>query len=289
MLKGSGKALVCAVGIDSNRPPVIFDSEKETPLQRRLKILSSVFKKYAIYASLAIFAASIINMTIKIFTNDSYAFDNILNDIVMYITQLIAVIIVVIPEGLSLVIVVSLAYSVTLMKKDGLLIKDIESPENNATINQILIGKTGTLTTGNLKVKKFWVVNRVNDNVRCDTLYNSQLSDKIVDIIEDSILYNSDARIEINDEAKYEPIGNNTEVAMLKMLQEADIPVHHMIKRKQDRVMYHQPFSSDNKFSIIAIKYKPGEFKEEGNDDCVRVFVKGAPEKIIDNCEYQFD
>jgi P-type E1-E2 ATPase len=122
---------------------------------------------------LIIFAASLVNLIVKAIINEDYTFDSILNDIVLYITQLIAVIIVVIPEGLSLVIVLSLAYSVNLMKNDGLLIKEIKSPEDNATINQILIGKTGTLTTGNLKVKKFWVHGQVKDNVRSDTLYNS--------------------------------------------------------------------------------------------------------------------
>jgi cation transport ATPase len=84
------------------------------------------------------------------------------------------------------------------MKNDGLLIKNLECPEVNATINQILISKTGTLTTGNLKVKKFWVHGQVKENIREDTLYNSKLSDKVIDLIEDSILYNCDARIEVN-------------------------------------------------------------------------------------------
>lgn len=173
MLKGSGRALVCCVGVNSTRPKPVFDTDAKTALQERLNKLAAVFKQYAIKASLIIFAASLVNLIVKAFINEDYTFDSILNDIVLYITQLIAVIIVVIPEGLSLVIVLSLAYSVNLMKNDGLLIKEIKSPEDNATINQILIGKTGTLTTGNLKVKKFWVHGQVKDNVRSDTLYNS--------------------------------------------------------------------------------------------------------------------
>jgi magnesium-transporting ATPase (P-type) len=58
-----------------------------------------------------------------------------------------------------------------------------------------------------------------------------------------------------------------------------------MIKRKFDRVMYHKPFSSENMYSLIAIDYRPGEYNEEGDDDCVRVFVKGAPEKVIKICD----
>jgi magnesium-transporting ATPase (P-type) len=114
------------------------------------------------------------------------------------------------------------------------------------------------MTTGNLKVKRFWVHGQVKENVRSDTLYNSKLSDKVIDLIEDSILYNSDARIEINLDSKHEPVGNNTEVALLKLLQDSEIKVHHMIRRKIGRVQFDQPFSSENKFSVVAIDYKPG-------------------------------
>ena len=131
------------------------------------------FEKYAYYVSYAILGASIVNLIIKLFTKDDYSVDNILNDIVLYMTQFIAVIIVVTPEGLTLVVSLSIAYSLKPMREHGLLIKDIESPEKIATINHILIGKTGTLTTGNLRVKKFWVHGQVKENVRADTLYNS--------------------------------------------------------------------------------------------------------------------
>jgi len=231
-----------------------------------------------------------LNFFIKLFTNDNYSTANIINDIVLYLKQFITIVIVVIPEGLPLVISMSLAYSVSLMKKDGLLIKKLDCPETNAKINQILIGKTGTLTTGELKVKKFWVNGQVKENVRSDTLYNSKLSDEIIDLIEDSILYNSDARIEINDQSKFEPVGNNTEVALLKLLQDCEIKVHHLIKRKTPkRIFHHEPFCSEKKYSIIALDYKPGEYDEEGNDDGVRVFIKGMPEKIIRSCSYQFN
>lgn len=152
-----------------------------------------------------------------------------------------------------------------------------------------MIGKTGTLTTGDLKVSKFYVQSKVIENSRVDTLYNSKLNNTVIDLIEDSILYNTDARVEINQDSKFEPVGNPTEVAFLRFLQDANLPVHHLIKRKMGRVMHHQPFSSSTKNSVIAIKYQPGKFGEEGDDDCVRVFIKGAPEDIITACDYNFN
>jgi len=69
MLKGSGKALVCCVGVNSNRPKAVFDTDAKTALQERLNNLASVFKQYAIKASLLIFAASIVNLIVKAFIN----------------------------------------------------------------------------------------------------------------------------------------------------------------------------------------------------------------------------
>jgi len=120
--------------------------------------------------------ACFINFFIKLFVSENYQLSNIFNDIVLYITQFITVIIVAIPEGLPLCISLSLAYSVPYMRDDGLLIKKLDCPEINATINHILIGKTGTLTTGELKVSKFYVQSKVVENSRVDTLYNSKLS-----------------------------------------------------------------------------------------------------------------
>lgn len=42
----------------------------------------------------------------------------------------------------------------------------------------------------------------------------------------------------MNDKAFYEAVGNNTEVALLKFLQEADIPIHEAIREKVGYVEY---------------------------------------------------
>jgi magnesium-transporting ATPase (P-type) len=51
----------------------------------------------------------------------------------------------------------SLAYSVSMMKNDGLIIKKTDVPEKSARIKEILIGKTATLTTGDLSVANFYI------------------------------------------------------------------------------------------------------------------------------------
>lgn len=140
----------------------------------RLDVLAQAISKYGIYASLIIFAASMVNFFIKSLTNSNYKFDNMMNDISSYVTQFVTIIIVAVPEGLPLTITLSLAYSVRRMKDDGVLIKNLNTPEVNARINQIIIGKTGTLTKGdNLKVTQFYVQSKIIQNKRVDTLFNT--------------------------------------------------------------------------------------------------------------------
>jgi hypothetical protein len=44
------------------------------------------------------------------------------------------------------------------------------------------------------------------------------LEDGIIELIKESILFNCDARIEMDDHAYYVPVGNGTEVGLLKFL-----------------------------------------------------------------------
>jgi len=219
-MSGSGKALVCAVGANSRRGAYDdkLDTESKTPLQKKLDNLGAICTKYGILASLAIFGASITNFIFNVIFSESFDFTTMVNLLTLYATQFVTVIIVAVPEGLPLTISLSLAYSVMRMKKDGVLIKDLNSPEVMGRVDQILIGKTGTLTVGDFKVTDFYVQGKHLKNKRANTLFNTELKDEVLRLILDSIVYNCDARIEMNNKAFYEPVGNNTEVALLKFL-----------------------------------------------------------------------
>lgn len=135
-------------------------------------------------ASLAILLASLINFSIKLGVNEEARnIDNILNDLSLYFTQFVTIIIVAVPEGLPLTITLSLAYSVLRMKDDGILIKDLTSPESMGKVDQILVGKTGTLTTGDLKVNQFYVQGKVLKNKRANTLFNTDLKEEVLNLI----------------------------------------------------------------------------------------------------------
>jgi magnesium-transporting ATPase (P-type) len=82
----------------------------------------------------------------------------------------------------------------------------------------------------------------------------------------------------MDDEAFYVPVGNGTDVGMIKFLQDADVPVHEIIKKKFGRIETIIPLSPIRKRQVIAVRHPD-------MDDIVRIYVKGAPEYIIDRCK----
>jgi len=81
----------------------------------------------------------------------------------------------------------------------------------------------------------------------------------------------------MDDHAYYVPVGNSTETGLIKFLQDAQIPVHEVIKEKLGRIETQIPFSTSEKKMITAVRFPQ-------NEDIVRVYVKGAPEYIVNKC-----
>lgn len=123
---------------------------------------------------------------------------------------------------------VALAFSVKRMYNDKILVRNLAAPEYCGSVEEICCGKTGTITKNDMKVTQFHCEQRQIKNTRKDTILNCELSPNTIELVKESILYNCEARIEM-DEYSYVPVGNGTEVALLKFLQDAEIPVHLLI------------------------------------------------------------
>jgi len=107
---------------------------------------------------------------------------------------------------------------------DKILVRKLDAPEKMGEIEEIIIGKTGTITQADMKVAKFWCEDSTIINSRKNTILNCELAQISVERIKESILYNCDSRVEM-DSTNFIPVGNPTEVGLLKFLQDADIPI----------------------------------------------------------------
>ena len=283
VVSGVGRAVVSAVGARTRRglKPEVLDTSSNTPLQVKLENLAAVITKYSLIAAGIILVAGLVNFVITVLIGSGMDFGDALKKICEILTLVIIIVIVSVPEGLPMVIALSLAYSVMRMKDDGVLVKNLNSPEVMGGIDEICTGKTATLTKNEMKVNQFYIQNRLIKNTRKNTLFNCELADSTIQLIQESILYNSESRIEMDDRAYYVPVGNGTEVGLIKFLQDAEIAVHDVIQYKLGKVQTIIPFSPIRKSSAIAV------YIEEG--DIVRVYLKGAPEKVIPCCQRTLD
>lgn len=149
-----------------------------------------------------------------------------------FIVSLI-LLIVAIPEGLPMTVAISLAYSVLQMNDDdNLLVRDLNAVETVGQITDLCLGKTGTMTTEEMQVVSFYTQNMHVLNSRKNTFLNCDLDQSIIEKIVESVVFNSSAYIQMSKNSFYVPVGNGTEVSLIKWLQAAEIPVHEIMQQK---------------------------------------------------------
>ncbi len=284
IVSGVGRAVVCAVGASSRRGVQAekLDTTSQTPLQVKLDNMAGTFTKWGIIASGAILIAGLVNLILSITADGDWKFfsSQTLSKLAEIFTLAIIIVIVAVPEGLPMTITLSLAYSVMRMKDDGVLVKNLNSPEEMGGIDEVCTGKTATLTKNDMKVHAFYTQKRLIKNSRKNTLFNCELENQTIELIKESILFNSESRIEMNDQAYYVPVGNGTETGLIKFLQDAEVPVHEIMQRKMGNVLTVIPFSTIRKRSLCAFNL---------SNNVVRIYVKGAPEYVIASCSKAFD
>ena len=91
----------------------------------------------------------------------------------------VCILIVAIPEGLPLAVSIAMALSITKLKNEEILIKNIDSIQTCAMLHDICIGKTGIITKGIMNVTKYHICDSdaVNDNDRKNSpaYFNNEL------------------------------------------------------------------------------------------------------------------
>jgi len=83
------------------------------------------------------------------FGSEAYLFSN---DTLLKLSKIVIIAVVIlivsIPEGLPLAISIAMALSINNLKADQILIKNLEAIQTCAMLQDICVGKTGTLTYG---------------------------------------------------------------------------------------------------------------------------------------------
>lgn len=222
IMRGEGRALVCAVGdmtylsrIRTKESLII--NEQKTNLEFKLERISEIVGKWAYMFTIIIGLTLLVYNTLHmLFRGDKSLFSNdTLLDTIRILILSLCLLIVAIPEGMPLAISIAMAMSVDSMKKDKILIKNIDRVQTCALLHDICVGKTGTLTEGNMHVGSYQMIGlpEVHPNNWHDSVgrayFSNQMKIKnqidpnanaeIKSFVIESILANSDVRIEVDE------------------------------------------------------------------------------------------
>ncbi|KAI9348771.1 PMR1-type calcium-transporting P-type ATPase [Zopfochytrium polystomum] len=174
-----------------------------------------------------------------------------------------------IPEGLPIVVTVTLALGVLRMSKRHAIIKKLPSVESLGSVNVLCVDKTGTITRNEMTITAWFTVaeNRVrhvpsSGNVDIEASQSIELLTRI------GFLCNN-ARIDENGDA----VGQPTEVALLEFGRRAGL----RDEREGYTRISEMPFNSERKcMSVLA--------KEESGSGDTLYFVKGSFEAVLSKC-----
>ena len=293
VMTGQGKALVCAVGESTmatrnRKKNSLVMQEEKTHLEGLLERLGNGVREYAYQACLWCIAAQAVFLILLIVFNDEVALFS--NATLMRCAKIgvvaVVMLIVSVPEGLPVAVSIAMAMSTESLKRDGILIKKLESVQTCAMLRDICVGKTGTLTESNITVKSYQITNDkhavVDQRDENPAFFNTQLEiqEELKKIIRESIISNTDVRIEAdNKDCTYKPTGQALEVGLIQFLMDngVDVPNVFFNRNRFARKLVQLPFDQNLKRKVVVRKVA-------GRDGAVRVYVKGAPEYVIPAC-----
>ena len=252
---GRGTVVVTEVGDNTEIGRIAgelsSDIPADSPLNQKLARLGKMVTALGAACAALVFVMSII----RLYFANNLSFDTVSELFISCIVLIIAAV----PEGLPTIVAVSLALNMIRLAKEKALIKKMIAAETTGAVSVICSDKTGTLTMNKMAVA---AVCGSDFCVEPDKAYKKALLENFV--------LNSTAEEYAKGEERFR--GSGTECALLAAAEKRGAGVK---MRKSFPVIYRVPFSSEKKYMLTAVKTGGG----------ARVFVKGAPEKVLSFCD----
>ncbi|MEM1550015.1 MAG: cation-translocating P-type ATPase [Candidatus Methanomethylicia archaeon] len=275
---GRGKAIVVATGMNTEfgkiAEMVQTLEEEETPLQRKLNIFASKIAKIVIAVCALIFVLE----AFEVFMQKTFEIEGFIQAFMSSIALAISAV----PEGLPAIVTIALALGARELAKRNAIIRKLSAAESLGSVTVICSDKTGTITKGEMTVRRIYVDGRLIEvtgvgyepkgefKIGNETL-NPEGNLKL--LLQIGALCNN-AKLRRNENNNsWEIFGDPTEGALIVAAEKAGI------KREELEKNYPRigeiPFSSERKRMTTIHKTPEGE---------IHAYMKGAPEIVLGKC-----
>jgi Ca2+-transporting ATPase len=271
--KGQGKAVAYATGMNTKFGQIAGLTqeieEEPSPLQKEIAYSAKYDFILAVAVGVIFFLASLIWLHLELYSS---------------ILFMVGVMVACVPEGLQVTVSSALAINVLEMVKKNVLVKRLSAVQTLGSVTIICTDKTGTITKGEMTVRKLWVDNKVIEvsgvgytpigEFTCNSkaLEKSE-ANKIEKLLEISALCNS-AKVEPpSDKSKsWNIIGDPTDGALLVAALKYGLNPQSMLAQKP--ITHIIPFDSKRKRTTTIHK----------SHNKTLVYTKGGPRSILSIC-----
>lgn len=243
------------------------DDDRESPLKVKLADLANGISRFGYIGGILIAVAYLFQAIViangfdpSVIAAYCSNWMAVVNDIVEAVMLAVIIIVMAVPEGLPLMIALVSSMNMGKMLKDNVLVRDINGIETAGSLNILFSDKTGTITKGQLEVVTF--VDGALNQYRIIEEAPATIQEQFVR----NACLNSEAMLTSEGDALKAIGGNATERALLNFVSSKAVEKGH--------VFAEIPFTSARKFSAV-------QPSKDGT-----VFVKGAPEIVLAECEF---
>ncbi|KAL0579971.1 hypothetical protein V5O48_002055 [Marasmius crinis-equi] len=308
VVNGSAKAVVVFTGektaMGDIHKSITTQISEKTPLKRKLDDFGDMLAKVITVICILVWLVNI-----RHFADPSH--HGILKGAIYYFKIAVALAVAAIPEGLAAVITACLALGTKKMAQKNAIVRNLPSVETLGCTNVICSDKTGTLTTNQMSVSRFTIIDPTSGLPREYTVEGTTFapqgsilssdgkqcsdelrSDTIQRLAEIGSICN-DAKIVYNqDKTAYMNVGEPTEAALKVLVEKIGTrdlelakslsslspavrasAVNEHLERSIPRLLTFE-FSRDRKMMSVLVRL----------NGTGALFVKGAPESVLDRC-----
>lgn len=274
VISGRGRGIVSATGMKTEMGQIarMLEEQKqeETPLQKKL---NQVGKK------LGLIILIVVGFVVLLGSLRGIPFFD------MFLVG-ISLAVAAVPEGLPAVVTIVLALGVQRMIKKHVIVRRLPAVETLGATTVICSDKTGTLTQNQMTVRKLVLPEKnievegegyqpVGKFYQTEQEIQPQIDPDLSLLLKGAVLCNNAELQKNNDSEQWEIIGDPTEGALVVTAAKAG---YAKKKLEEDYPRVNEfPFDSDRK-RMSTLHQTP-----HGNQI---IFVKGAPDQVLDFCEY---